>query len=114
MRYDREPAGSSASRTRERKSACSVRLVTRIAGILVEVQEGAGASREIAALALSQLGQPAKLRQQRLKLIKVFPRRMSHGLSMTLSSGATQGRACTGRLAVAAQRGSGCREISRS
>ncbi len=61
-----------------------------VSEILVEVQERARATREVAALALPQLGQPSKLGEQLLKAIKVFLRRVSHRLSMTATRSPTQ------------------------
>ncbi len=83
-----------------------------VASILVEVQERAGAPRESAAPALPQLRQPSEFRQQRLKAIKVFLRRMSHRSSMTLSSSPTQGPAIWS--ATGGQRRSGCRKACES
>jgi hypothetical protein len=61
-----------------------------VTGILVEVKERLGAPREITALALPQLGEPAQLHQQCLQAVKVILRRVPHGSSMTWDVKATQ------------------------
>jgi hypothetical protein len=52
----------------------------------VEVKERPGSAREVTALALTQLGQRAQLRQQWLKMIKVFLRRVPHVSRMILKA----------------------------
>ena len=77
-----------------------------LASILMKVQEGPGSAREVAALALSQPGERAQVRQEYFYPIKVFLSGMSHAPSMTQDIPARQGLAAMSspiaRAAVAA------------
>lgn len=79
----------------------------QIASILMEMKQCTVGSREAAALALPQLRQLAQLRQQRLKLIKVFPRCMPHASSMPLDAWTSQEPTLTGRSLGFAASGGG-------
>src|SRR5215470_12156578 len=72
------------------KLAVELDINVNVASVLVEMKKRRGSPRKIAALSLTQLGEFAQFREQRLYPIKIFLRCVPHASSMAEAAAALQ------------------------